>query len=127
MIHKMIKTANDGSKITITQVTNVRTIADTLLQSKIYRDMLSEISKAVVLYFTFPVTSATAERAFSSLRRVKTFLRNTMTPSRLYNFFALYVHTSKTDELNLLEIARSFVNVNSRRLNYFGNFNFVIT
>ena len=30
--------------------------------------MLSEVDKLLKMHFTFPVTSATAERAFSSLR-----------------------------------------------------------
>lgn len=39
--------------------------------------MLSEVDKLLNIYFTFPVTSATAERSFSSLRRIKTYLRST--------------------------------------------------
>ena len=122
MLYDMIKTAYDGTDIAIKKVTNVRTIADALQQNEIYGNILSEINKAVKLYFTFPVTSATAERSFSSLRKIKTFLRSTMTPCRLNNLFILYIHTAKTDDLDLLTIARDFVSVNSRRLNYFGSF-----
>ena len=32
----------------------------------------------------------------------------------------LYIHTEKTDELDLKVIAKEFVSVNQRRLNYFG-------
>ena len=122
MVYDMIKTAYDGTDIVIKKVTSVRTIADALQQSEMYGNLLSEINKAVKLYFTFPVTSATAERSFSSLRKIKTFLRSTMTPCRLNNLFILYIHTAKTDDLDLLTIARDFVSVNSRRLNYFGSF-----
>ena len=93
-----------------------------LQQSVTYRNVLSEISKAVQLYFTFPVTSATAERSISSLRKVKTFLRSTMTPCRLNNLLMMYIHPSKTDNLDLVTIARNFVSANSRRFNYFGSF-----
>ena len=82
--------------------------------------MLSEVDKLLKIYFTFPVTSATAERAFSSLRRIKTFLRSTMTQCRLNNLFLLYVHTDMTDMLDLTHIAKEFVSINSRRINYFG-------
>ena len=79
--------------------------------------MLSEIDRLLKIYFTFPVTSATAdERSFSALCRVKTFLRTTMTHSRLNNLFLLYIHTAKTDGLDLQNveaIAREFVAVNS--------------
>jgi len=73
MIPNMIKTAFDGS---VKKVTIMRTLRDAMNNSEVYRGMLSGVDK---LYFTFPVTSATANRAFSSLRRIKTFLRSTMT------------------------------------------------
>ena len=78
MIPNLIKTAF-ADNITIKKVTNVRTIADTMNQNEIYKGMLNEVDKLLWIYFTFPVTSATAEKSFSSLRRIKTFLRNSMT------------------------------------------------
>jgi hypothetical protein len=105
---------------TIRSVTNIRTIAEGMNQSEIYKKMLGEIDKALKIYLTFPVTTATAERSFSSLRRLKTYLRSTMTPSRLNNLFMLYVHSSSAEELDLKNIARDFISVNSRRLHYFG-------
>ena len=66
------------------------------------------------------VTTSTAEHSFSSLRRVKTYLRSTMTQSRLNNLLLLYVHSSDTDSLDLKDIARQFVSVNDHRLHYFG-------
>ena len=114
LIPDMIKTATDGR---INKVTHIRTIADIMQRSSIYRGMLSEVLK---LFFTFPVTTATAERSFSSLRRLKTFLRSQMSDCRLNNLFLLYVHNSRTDELDLKEIAKEFVCVNTRRINYFG-------
>ena len=98
MLPDMMKTACEDR---IKRVTNVRTIASSMEQSAIYKGMLSEIDKLLKNYFTLPVTSATAERAFSALRRVKTFLRTTMTQSRLNNLFLLYIHTAKTDGLDL--------------------------
>ena len=100
---QLIKTATDGS---INKVTHIRTNADIM---HIYRGMLSEVFKLLKLFFTFPVTTATAERSFSSLRRLKTFLRSQMSDCRLNNLFLLYVHNSRTDELDLKEIAKEFV------------------
>lgn len=121
LVQDMIKTANSES-IPVTKVTNVRTIAEAMNTSDIYKTMLSEVNRLLQLYFTFPVTTATAERSFSSLRRIKTFLRSTMTECRLNNLFLLYVHKSMTDTLDLSQIAKDFVSVNSRRMNYFGKF-----
>ena len=83
-------------------------------KSEIYKGMLSEVDKLLKMYRTFPVTSATAERAFSSLRRIKTFLRSTMTHCQLKNHFLLYVHANVMDVLDLSSIAKQFISVNSR-------------
>ncbi len=77
----------------IKSVTNVRTIAEGV---KILR-MLGEMHKILKIYFTLPVTTATAERSFSSLKRIKTFLQNSMTQS----IFLCCVHPSRTDDLDL--------------------------
>ncbi len=84
--------------------------------------MLNEVDKLVQVYLTYPVTSATAERSFSSLQRIKTFLRSSMTAQRLNNLFILYVHKSFTDLLDFKKVANDFVSVNTRRINYFGHF-----
>ena len=65
MIPDMIKTAFDGS---IKKVTIMRTLTGAMNKSEIYKDMLSEVDKLLKIYFTFPVTSATAKRTFSSLQ-----------------------------------------------------------
>ena len=117
MLPDLIKTALEG---TIKKVTNVRTIADAMVRSEIYQNMLSEANKVLSLYFTFPVTTATAERSFSSLRRIKTYLRSTMSACRLNSLMLMHVHQERTEKLDLAAIAHEFVSVNSRRLNYYG-------
>ena len=59
-------------------VTSVTTIAEGMNQSDIYKRMLGEVDRVLKIYFTIPVTTATAERLFSCLRRLKTYLRSTM-------------------------------------------------
>ena len=106
----------------VKHVTNVRTVCDALNGSEIMKQMLSIVHKLAVIYLTFPVTSATAERSFSSLRRVKTYLRSRMTSQRLNNLFLLYIHQSYTDTLDLSLVAKDFASSNTRRVNYFGHF-----
>jgi len=43
----------------------------------------SEISKLLKIIVTIPMTTAEAERSFSTLKRIKTFLRSTMSEDRL--------------------------------------------
>ncbi len=84
-----------------------------------FKRMLGEVHRVLKIYFTFPVTTATAERSFSSLKRIKTFLRNSMTQSRLNNLFILYIHPTRIEDL-VSQIAKEFISVNTRRLNNFG-------
>ena len=116
----LVKDMVHNAEVRVTSVTNVRTISNAMNTSCVYKKMLNEIDKLLKLYYTFPVTTATSERSFSSLRRLKTFLRTTMTECRLNNLFLLYVH--KSVPLNLTCIAKDFVAVNSRRMKYFGKF-----
>ena len=121
MIPDVLRTAFQNTS-GIKQVTSVRTIAMAMNKSEIYKGMLQEVDKLLKLYFTFPVTTATAERSFSSLRHIKTYLRSTMTSNRLNNLFLLYIHKEVTDSLDLYKIGNDFANVNKRRQNYFGRF-----
>ncbi|CAL9695953.1 unnamed protein product [Knipowitschia caucasica] len=47
------------------------------------KDVFSETVTLLKILITTPMTTAEAERCFSTLKRVKTFLRNTMTQERL--------------------------------------------
>ena len=122
MLPDAITTAFAGTAVKVKKVTNVRTIGDSLSQSTMLRSMLGEVDKLLRAYLTFPVTSATAERSFSALRKLKTFLRSSMTQQHLNNLFLMYVHTTRTDELDLSSVANEFVSSNTRRINYFGKF-----
>ena len=92
MLPGAITTVFAGTSVKVKKVTNARTIADALNDNNLVKGMFSEVDKLLRLYFTFPVTSATAERSFSSLRLIKTYLRSTMTSQRLNNLFLLYIH-----------------------------------
>ena len=45
--------------------------------------MLREFAKVMVILAVIPATSGSAERSFSALRRLKTYLRNTMGQERI--------------------------------------------
>ena len=50
------------------------------------------IRRLLQIFCTLPVTTCTAERAFSSLKLLKTDLRNSMTDDRLTGLALMYVH-----------------------------------
>ena len=71
---------------------------------------------------TVPITSSTSERSFSTLRRVLSYLRSTMSEERLNNCMLLHIHKDITDKLNLQEVARDFVSLHEERKRHFGTF-----
>ena len=60
-----------GTSVKVKKVTNARIIADALIDNNLVKGMFSEVDELLRLYFTFPVTSATAEQSFSSLCLIK--------------------------------------------------------
>ena len=85
----------------ITKVTNVRTMHSVMADILLGKETFSEVLQLVKISYTIPVTSSTAERSFSALRRLKTFLRITMTQSRLNHAMTLHVHMERTNEIAL--------------------------
>ena len=106
------------------KVTNVDTITQALVESdnRAVRSMFSEVRKMLQLYLTVPVTSSTSERSFSALRQIKTYLRNTMGQEKMNHAVTCYVHSDRTDALDLFEAAKEFASANDRRVKYFGTF-----
>lgn len=81
-----------------------------------------QIIKICKLLLVMPATNAESERNFSVLRRVKTWLRSTMTQERLNNLMTVHVHKDKTDLMDMKRIAELFVSRNDRRIAMFGKF-----
>ena len=74
--------------------------------------LFSQVIILIKLFLIMPVTSASAERSFSSLRRLtKTYLRSTMGQGRLNHVTVLNTHTDILDELDLQIVAEEFVTV----------------
>jgi hypothetical protein len=65
-----------------------------------------------------PPTTCTIERSFSTLRRVKTWLRSTMTEQRLSGLCILSIHRQKIDDLNLIQGVVDEFSKNKRNLQF---------
>ena len=87
------------------------------------RKQLSEISTLGKLLLITPATNAVGERAFSALKRVKTYLRSTTGGSRLNHLIMmmLHVHKERTDALTLVDAAYDFVGDEENR----GHFRYI--
>ncbi|XP_066914540.1 zinc finger MYM-type protein 1-like [Clytia hemisphaerica] len=88
--------------------------------SQARKTLLSEVIRVVKLLLVMPATNAISERSFSALKRVKTYLRGTMSDNRLNHLMTLHVHKDKTDELNLINVGNIFINTKDERKNIFG-------
>ena len=84
--------------------------------------LYSELSKLLKLLLVIPATSATAERSFSAVRRLKNYLRSTMGQQRLNDTLILNTHRDETNSLDLVHVARDFVALNDYRREMFGHF-----
>ena len=67
---------------------------------------MSAVCKLLSLVLIMPATNAVSERSFSCLRRLKSYLRTTMSQSRLNNVMVLHVHKNLTDKLSLVDIGK---------------------
>ena len=82
--------------------------------------VFSELHSVIKLYLTVPLSNATAERSFSALRRIKTYLRSTLTQEHLNHFLVLNAHRELLDRIDVNEVCQSVMKVNERRRKYFG-------
>lgn len=84
--------------------------------------LFSEWVQLLRILLVVPATSATAERNLSMLRRIKTYLRATITQARLNQLCIINVFKEKVDALDCTDLCRKFVLTNEYRVNVFGKY-----
>ena len=70
----------------------------------------------LVFLATLPVTTSSAERSFSALKRIKSYCRSTMTEKRLNGLAAAFIH--KDVPINPTKILECYVQKNKRRFDF---------
>lgn len=80
------------------------------------KDLYPNIFTCLVILLTMPVSTASAERAFSVMRRVKTYLRSTMTSQRMSGLAML--HSYKNVHIDIDKIINEFVGKSNRKLDF---------
>ena len=111
------KVEQDGSPTTVQQIIHyVRGL------SACQKDIMPQVIYLIKLILVMPATNATSERSFSALKRVKTYLRATMSQERLNHLMLLHVHKLETDLLDSTAIGNKFVAGSEHRLKLFGKF-----
>ena len=86
----------------------------------LHHDVFSELTLLTKLFLVVLVSSATAERSFSAMRRLKTYLRSTMSTERLNSVMTLRVHKDLLDCIDDSAVVKDFVACNEVRKDIFG-------
>ena len=89
---------------------------------KIKFALIPNLLTIVHLILINPATSCTPERSFSVARRIKTWLRATMTTKRFNNLAILSVHKELTDQMDFIDIGNEFVSKYDERKINLGKF-----
>ena len=83
---------------------------------------IQQVVNLAQLVLLMPATNAVSERSASAMRRIKTYLRTSMTQARLNNLMVVHVHKHLTDNISPAFILNEFVRGGEGRLSYFGTF-----
>ena len=120
MLRDIIKIYGEITGSPIKKVTNVLSVCDAMNKVSGAKVLCSDLYGFLKLFLTIPVTTASSERTFSVTRRLKNFLRSSMTQERLNHVLLLHCHKLRTDKIDIHKIASSFITANEQRLQYFG-------
>ena len=101
----------------------LRTLADAVkaLRMPCLADLVPEVTKVVRLHSVVPATSCAAERSFSQLRRLKSWLRATTSQTRLNHAAVCAVHAEILHRLDIKQLMREFATRSPHRVNVFGS------
>ena len=86
------------------------------------RAAMSEVCTLAKPILVSPATNAVSERSISGLRRIKNYLRSTMSQQRLNNLMVLHVYKERTNELCLKSCLNKFVIGSEHRTTTIGHF-----
>ena len=86
------------------------------------RKLIKNVVIIIRLVLTMGATFATPERSFSTMGRLKTWLRSTMSQKRFNALTLMNEKKAVLDTISLIDIANEFVSVRPSRQNIFGKF-----
>lgn len=70
------------------------------------------------ILLTIPVTVASAERSFSRLKLIKTYLRSSMSQERLSSLALLSIEADTTGKINFEDLIDDFARLKARKVNF---------
>lgn len=91
-------------------------VSDVLLELVPLKAAFPNLIQLLQIALTISVSTAKCERTFSTLKRIKSYLRTTMSEERLNNMPILSIEHDLSKTINRKEIIRQFSQIN-RRIN----------
>ncbi|CAC5359187.1 unnamed protein product [Mytilus coruscus] len=94
--------------------TKPKTLHETVVTTN--KNLYPNISAIISVLLTMPASTATAERSFSAMNRIKTHLRTTMRTDRLSALAML--HICRDVEIDRQNVITKFASIKGRKLNF---------
>lgn len=79
------------------------------------RGLIPDVVALLKLCLVLPASTASAERSFSTLRRIKSYLRSTMTQERLNHLMILSTYKDRIDKVDMTKLLNDFIQRNDMR------------
>ena len=89
--------------------------------------LMPQVVLLVKFVLLMPATNVVSERSASAMRRIKTYLRSTMTQTRLNNTMVLHIHNHLTDNIDHISVLNEFASANDERETFWNFFINLIT
>lgn len=79
-------------------------------------DFAPNVSVALRILLTLPITVASGERSFSKLKLIKTYLRSTMSQSRLSGLATISIEHQVAESLDYKDLLHEFASIKARKV-----------
>lgn len=97
---------------------SIRDLLEIIIKYPELYSSYSEVKAAIIIFLTIPVTSATAERSFSKLKLIKSYLRTTMGQERLSSLGLIAIESLVAKEMDTNETIQLFASNKCRQKNF---------
>lgn len=89
-----------------------------MLYKKKYNTLYPNVEKALRIFLTLPVTTASCERSFSKLKLIKNYLRSCMEQGKLSNVAIISIEHAIACAVNFDDIIDKFASKKARRVSF---------
>ncbi|XP_051168609.1 zinc finger MYM-type protein 1-like [Leptopilina boulardi] len=103
----------------IKRMKTVKQLADFLIiENSSLMSNFSDVYTACIMYLTIPVTVASAERSFSKLNLIRTYLRTSMGQERLSELAILSIENERARKIDFTKTIDDFATMKSRKKSF---------